>query len=331
MIKKIYYINNSSLIPYVNQATEEHLLQKVKPGELILFLWQNKKTVVIGLNQNCWRECRVEQLLADQGYPARRLSGGGAVFHDLGNLNFTFITHDQDYNVNRQQEVIIHALSRFGIDAYHSGRNDVLVDGRKFSGNAYYRSGSRRFHHGTLMVDVDIDDLERYLQPPIHKLKAKGIASVRSRVLNLQDLAPQLQIDALRRQLIYSLEQIYGLKPELLQLSESEQIQISLLEQRYADWGWIYDKNSDFDVEMAGYFPWGSLNINLRIIQGRIWQAVIYSDAMEGELIVSLTDALKSCIYMAKEMVKCLRVVKTETAAEKQIVDDICQWLLQQQ
>ncbi len=327
MIEKLYYMNANSFIPYANQALEEHLLQKVQPGELILYLWQNKRTVVVGRNQNCWKECKIEQLLRDQGHPARRISGGGAVFQDLGNLNFTFITCRQDYDVGRQLEAIINAVKKLGINAEKSGRNDVLVDGRKFSGNAFYRSADKQYHHGTLMVDVNLADLSRYLQPSKEKLQAKGIESVRSRVVNLKEINSDISVASLRGEVVNSFAEMYGLTPKFLHLSDDEKMQVSLLEQRYADWGWIFGKNVDFDIELAEFFPWGSLSLNLQVVQGRVWQTVIYSDALEGELISNLNYALKDCRYHCADLIQCLQAVETETANEEKIISDICQWL----
>ena len=148
MITRTYYYTEESTDPFYNLAIEQHLLDIVPKGSCILYLWQNKHTVVIGKNQNCWKECKMQELADDGGRMVRRLSGGGAVYHDLGNLNFTCVTHKEDYDVARQLDVILTALHALGIHAEKSGRNDLHVDGRKFSGNAFYDNGSRCFHHG---------------------------------------------------------------------------------------------------------------------------------------------------------------------------------------
>ena len=124
-----------------------------------MYLWQNRHTVVIGKNQNCWKECKVNSLENDGGYLVRRLSGGGAVFHDMGNLNFTFMVRQPDYDVEKQQGVILRAVQMLGIHGERTGRNDITVDGRKFSGNAFLQVGEQCYHHGTIMLNANTEDM----------------------------------------------------------------------------------------------------------------------------------------------------------------------------
>ena len=140
MINKLYIYESTGVDPYENIATEKYLLENVQAGSCILYLWQNKNTVVIGRNQNAWAECRTSLLEQEGGKLARRLSGGGAVYHDLGNLNFTFLTCEDEHNIDRQLSVIQEACKRLGIETEKSGRNDLLASGHKFSGNAFYHA-----------------------------------------------------------------------------------------------------------------------------------------------------------------------------------------------
>lgn len=170
MIEKLYTIESGSLNPYLNMGLEEYLMYHTGREECILYLWQNERTVVIGRNQNAWKECQTEELEGDGGYLARRLSGGGAVFHDLGNLNFTFLVRKENFNVEKQTEVILRAVNSLGIHAEKSGRNDITVDGCKFSGNAYFRTGDYCYHHGTILLHADRELMEKYLHVSDKKL-----------------------------------------------------------------------------------------------------------------------------------------------------------------
>ena len=139
MIEKALFFRTDNTYPYRNLAVEEFLMKSCADNECILYLWQNRHSVVIGKNQNCWKECNVSRLERDNGYLVRRLSGGGAVYHDMGNLNFTFLVRKSNYDVDRQMSVIIRAMQLLGLEAEKSGRNDALIYGRKFSGNAFYK------------------------------------------------------------------------------------------------------------------------------------------------------------------------------------------------
>ncbi len=181
--------------PHRNLAREEALLLGFDGGasaDAVLYLWQNASTVVIGRNQNAWRECRTQQLEADGGTLARRTTGGGAVFHDLGNLNFSFLMPRAAYDLHRQLGVVQAAVRAFGIECEFSGRNDLLAGGRKFSGNAFRFTKDGALHHGTLMVKVDPERMAKYLQVSKEKLEAKGVKSVPSRVVESEMSLPDV-------------------------------------------------------------------------------------------------------------------------------------------
>ena len=173
---------------------EERLLDTVQDGEATVYLWQNERTVVIGKNQNACAECNLTALREDGGRLVRRLSGGGAVYHDLGNLNFTFLSKAADENTGRNLEIIAGALHSFGLEPQKSGRNDLLLNGRKFSGNAFCTRKGNAYHHGTLMLNVDAERIERYLCVSSAKLEKHAVRSVRARVINLSELAPEITV-----------------------------------------------------------------------------------------------------------------------------------------
>ena len=259
MITKAMVFHSYCDDPYQNIAAEKYLLETVPQGCCILYLWQNKNTVVIGRNQNAWVECRTTLLEEEGGKLARRLSGGGAVFHDLGNLNFTFLVPTEDYDLSRQLEVIRVACAKAGIQAKASGRNDLLVDGYKFSGNAFYHSQGHSYHHGTLLIDVDMDKLSRYLTPSKAKLEAKGVASVRSRVTNLNTFSPTLTCDKMRQYMEDAFGEVYGIKPETVTATPEQKAAVATYADQLSDWQWLYGPKLPFGFSCEARFDWGSM------------------------------------------------------------------------
>ena len=295
MINQVALYEGVSNDPHYNLAVEQHLLETVKEGQCILYLWQNQNTVVIGRNQNPWKECRTTLLAEEGGVLARRLSGGGAVFHNLGNLNFTFLMHEEDYDLDRQMTVILEAVRSLGVPAEKSGRNDILADGRKFSGNAFFKHNGKAYHHGTLMVDVDKDKLSRYLNPSKAKLKSKGVDSVRSRVVNLKELNPQITMESLKAALVRSFEAVYGGEVAYLTDSDLDMAEISRLAERNRSWEWNFGAKVPFTCEFEDRFPWGGVQIQLNVESGVIRQAKVYSDAMDWSFVTALEQALTGC------------------------------------
>lgn len=297
MIQSIYVYDTSCVDPYHNLATEQYLLEHQPEDSCTLFLWQNKNTVVIGRNQNAWAECRTGLLEEEGGHLSRRLSGGGAVFHDLGNLNFTFLTTNEDYDLDKQFSVIQTACDYAGISTERSGRNDLLANGRKFSGNAFYHNRTHAYHHGTLMVDVDVDKLQRYLSPPKAKLEAKGIASVRSRVVNLVDLSSCLTCDKMRHLMTDAFSQVYAQTPQTVVLSDTDKEEIRKIEQRIKSWDYLFGTPLPFSAECQTHFPWGNIQIQFQAKNGIVVAAKVYTDAMDWQLPSLLEEAFTGCQF----------------------------------
>ena len=298
----LYTVTGSTFDPYYNLALEEHLLNRVSRDSYILYLWQNQNTVVIGRNQNPWAECRTALLQADGGHLARRLSGGGAVYHDLGNLNFTFLCKEEHYDLQKQLSVIKKAVKLAGIDAEFSGRNDLLAGGRKFSGNAFYHSKGAAYHHGTLLIHTDSDKLQRYLSPPKAKLEAKGIASVRSRVVNLTELSPALTCEAMKAYMVQAFSQIYGGDPVELTMTDADTQAVAQLKSRYESQDWLFGNPIPFSCTMEDHFPWGHLQLQLFIQNSRIHALRVYTDATDHTLSDTISQALSDVSFSVEEM-----------------------------
>lgn len=308
-----------SFDPWHNLAVEERLFDLAGADSCIFYLWQNKNTVVIGRHQNAWKECRTKLLEDEGGKLARRSSGGGAVFHDLGNLNFTFILPRDAYDVHRQLNVIRRAVADFGVHAEFTGRNDLVIaeSGAKFSGNAFRFSERTGMHHGTIMVDVDVDKLGRYLAPGKDKLKAKGIESVRSRVCNLSALNPEITIEALIPALKKAFTEEYGPADEM-SMDEIRGPELTALEEKYAAWDFRMGRALPFDATLETRFAWGGITLELSLKEGLIREAQVYSDAMDEALIEKIAPALIGIRYenaALAQSVKALDTLQTDELA----------------
>ncbi len=290
MIDTLRIFESDGVDPHRNLAIEQHLLETVLGGCCLLYLWQNERTVVIGKNQNAWAECRTSKLFGDGGRLARRLSGGGAVYHDLGNLNFTFLMREEDYDLMRQLSVIRKACALCGIETEISGRNDVLADGRKFSGNAFYRHEGRAYHHGTLLVDTDGEAMLRYLSPSKAKLEAKGVESVRARVVNLKELNPAIGIDRLKSAMKTAFSEVYDLPVSGSPAVDEDRI--STLTAHYASDAWLFGRKLPFTFRCESRFPWGGIELQLSVDRGVVTDAAVYTDDMDPETAPRLRDAL---------------------------------------
>ena len=305
-MSKLKVVRTDNTDPYVNLAAEEYLTMNAEDGVMTLYLWQNAHTVVIGKNQNPWRECNVEAIKRDDIYLARRISGGGAVYHDMGNLNFTFLARDGVFDVGRQTDVILLACRLLGINAVKTGRNDLTVEGKKFSGHAYFSSQGYNYHHGTIMMDVKGDDMSKYLNVSAAKLKSKGVESVKSRVTNLREHVEEPLRSADTTELIAAMQDAMVRAAEREYECEAEEFTLPEIPQelldKYASEEWRLGTKIPFTKDIDHRFEWGGVEIQLEMKGEYIRDCRVYSDALETEVFMTIEDLLRGCRYDAEEI-----------------------------
>lgn len=311
--------------PHCTLALEEAYLRSAGEEEIMLYLYRHRPSVIIGRTQNAWAECRHDRMENDGICLARRITGGGAVYHDEGNLNFSFIAGSCVYDVKRQLAVILEAVRGFGIDAGFSGRNDLVAGGRKFSGNAFGIRKNAAVHHGTLLISTEKEQMMRYLSVSPDKIAAKGVASVRSRVVNLSELAPGLTVEKMVQSLRSSFADAYG-EPEEWTPDPVLCRRANTLAARNAGWKWLFGRTPAFDLQASSRFSWGGFEMQLQLEHGIIRDVQIYSDAMDPAFILAIPAAWRGVPFRSQSMADALEPLRNSTTSI--FVGDIQTFLL---
>lgn len=280
----LIFVDNKGIHdPRINLAIEEYLLKTMDvEKEPVLLFYINQPSIIIGKNQNTIEEINTDYVEDHDIIVVRRLSGGGAVYHDLGNLNFSFITKDDGnsfMNYKKFTQPVVDALVKLGVNAELSGRNDILVEGRKVSGNAQFATRGRMYTHGTLMFNTEIDAVVAALKVKKDKIESKGIKSVRSRVANISEfLNDDMTVEQFRMEILKS---VFGGEENIryYELTEEDWVNIhKISEERYQTWEWNYGKSPRFNIQKTHRFPSGGIDIRLEVNHGVIEEAHIFGD-----------------------------------------------------
>ena len=281
--------------PFLNRAVEQYLTDHQEKDTVTMYLWKNQQTVVIGYNQNPYSECNVKLLLDEGGHLMRRGTGGGAVYHDLGNINFSFIADKKLYDVRKQLSVIQEALGGYGLETEISGRNDLTCQGRKFSGNAFAKGVNNNLHHGTILIKTDGVMMQRYLIVDKAKLLKNGVKSVASRVVNLSELVPELTSENIKQPLIEAFEKTYEGKASVLSFEELAQMpEIQAIKERISSHEFLFGHWEQFKTTKKARFTWGGVEIALKVNEALsiITEAQIASDCLDTESITTAETLL---------------------------------------
>lgn len=308
------FIDNKGITdPRINLAIEEYALKNLDINETYLLFYINEPSIIIGKNQNTIEEINTEYVEKNGIHVVRRLSGGGAVYHDLGNLNFSFITKDDGesfHNFRKFTEPVVNALRKLGVNAELSGRNDLLAEGRKISGNAQFSTRGRMFSHGTLLFDSEIESVVSALNVKKDKIESKGIKSIRSRVANISEfLSEKVTIEQFRSLLLKNIFEGLDDIPEYV-LTDHDWDKIhELSKERYQNWDWNYGKSPKFNLQHSHRFPVGQIDVRFEVNKGIVENCKIYGDFFGVGDITEIEDKLTGIKYEKSEIASALEEV----------------------
>ena len=326
---------SESFDPWFNLAVEETIFRQMSANQRVMFLWRNADTVVIGRAQNPWKECNTRQMEADNVRLARRSSGGGAVFHDLGNTCFTFMAGKPEYDKSISTKIIVDGLDLVGINAEVSGRNDLVLDTengpRKISGSAYRETRDRGFHHGTLLINADLSRLANYLNPDPKKLQAKGITSVRSRVANLCELIPNISHDIVCDGIIRSFFKHYGetvnaeyISPEKL----PDLPNFAAVFAKQSSWEWNFGQAPAFSHYLDTRFTWGGVEFHFDIEKGIINRCQFYTDSLDPSPLEWMSNQLVGKTYQVETIRLLIQEMGQQWPSLIEQLADLEHWLV---
>ena len=323
------YLKNPSTNPYYNMAFDEYCLESLPIDEPIFFLWQNRPAVIVGYNQEVNTEVNLDYLKEKGIDLVRRVTGGGAVYHDLENLNYTIVGRSEDLERDYPEyaALMMKALQALGVPATLSGRNDILVEGKKVSGFAKRVCKNRLMVHGTLMYNVDVDVLTHVLNPSTTKLQSKGIASVRSRVTNLCNYLPELSdIQAFKNRLEEILSNNYS--DAEYKLSEADLANIQqLTDEKFATWEWNYGRSPKATLVHSARLACGTVEIHLTLAENRIASCRFGGDFLGNLPASDVEKALTGIPYEINEIRKCLSKIEINRYFDRVLVDDLLEMM----
>ncbi len=310
------YIDNQDIMDAtLNLAIEEYALNELDINENYLLFYSMKPTVIVGKNQNTVEEINMDYVREHHVDITRRLSGGGAVYNDEGDLSFSFITKDDGESFNNFKKFtdpVVRALHQMGVNAELLGRNDLLVDGKKISGNAQFSTKGRMFSHGTLMFDVNLENVAMALNPDAEKYQSKGIKSVRSRVTNIREhLSKDMNIKDFKRTLLnYIFEGEEGIEEYKLTQKDWDKIH-RIAESRYRNWDWVYGKSPKFNMQHTHRFKAGRIDIRLEVKKGVIEGVAIYGDFFGVGDVEDIEKRLTGVKYDQEAIAEVLEKIDT--------------------
>ena len=323
------YLKNPSTNPYYNMAFDEYCLESLPIDEPVFFLWQNRPAVIVGYNQEVNTEVNLDYLKEKGIDLVRRVTGGGAVYHDLENLNYTIVGRSEDLERDYPEyaALMMKALQALGVPATLSGRNDILVDGKKVSGFAKRVCKNRLMVHGTLMYNVDVDVLTYVLNPSTTKLQSKGIASVRSRVTTLCNYLPELSdIQAFKNRLEEILSNNYS--DAEYKLSETDLAHIQqLTDEKFATWEWNYGRSPKATLVHSARLACGTVEIHLTLAENRIASCRFGGDFLGNLPASDIEKALTGIPYEINEIRKCLSKLEISRYFDRVSADNLLEMM----
>ncbi|MCR8642353.1 lipoate--protein ligase [Paenibacillus sp. N1-5-1-14] len=306
------FIDNKGITdPRINLAIEEFVLKHLQMDDSYLLFYINEPSIIIGKNQNTIEEINAEYVKEQGIKVVRRLSGGGAVYHDLGNLNFSFLTKDDGqsfHNFKKFTEPVVQALNELGVECELTGRNDIQVGERKISGNAQFITKGRMFSHGTLLFDSEIEHVVSALKVNAAKIQSKGTKSIRSRVANISEfLEEKITIQQFKEEL---LRQIFGMEPDQVpqyELTEADWAKIhEISTERYQNWDWNYGRSPKSNIQNMKRFPVGIIDVRMDVVDGRMEEMKIFGDFFGVSDVAEIEDKLRGVRYEESEIREAL-------------------------